>query len=61
MTLYFKIVVYLLRRACNLPLADLTRFSAVPVAGISRIQADQQKGGISDKAAHSLEWPKDER
>jgi len=55
----FKTAVFLLRRACNLPLADVARLVGVSASRISRIQAEVEKGGIPDKAAKLLEQYKD--
>jgi REP element-mobilizing transposase RayT len=40
----FRAAVYLLRRACNLPLAEAARLAGVSVSRVSRIQAEVERG-----------------
>lgn len=51
----FKTAVYLLRRVCNLPLAEVARRTGVSPSRISRIQADLEKGKLPEAAARLLE------
>lgn len=55
----FKTAVYLLRRVCNLPLADVARLGAVSASRISRIQAEAEQGEIAEQAVKVLERYKD--
>ncbi len=55
----FKTAVYLLRRVCNLPLADVARLGGVSASRISRIQAEAEQGGIAGNALKVLDRYKD--
>jgi hypothetical protein len=41
----FEAAVYLLRRVCNLPLAETARLAGVSPSRVSRIQAELERGG----------------
>ena len=55
----FKTAVYLLRRVCNLPLADVARLAGISASRISRIQAEAEEGGLPERASKLLERYKD--
>jgi REP element-mobilizing transposase RayT len=51
----FKTTVYLLRRICNLPLADTARLAGISVSRVSRIQSEVEQGPPSGLVAQLLD------
>lgn len=54
----FKAAVYLLRRACNLPLMETARLGGVSPSRISRIQAELEKGKRLETMEALFQWYK---
>ena len=54
----FKAAVYLLRRACNLPLTETVRLGGVSPSRISRIQVELEKGKRLETMEALFRWYK---